>query len=150
MRVRTEMEWLRTLPLFAQVEEAHLQLLSFSARQARFEPGEAILTKDAKSKTAFLITSGNVEVRDGVNRESPKVALIGPGTFIGDLCMIAGVAPRLSAFAVGIVETKAYSHDLFQRVTEEFPEFGERVMASLSSRLENSVAELSRLQPLFT
>ena len=149
MRVRTEMEWLRTLPLFAGVNEAHLQRLSFSARQARFEPGEALLTKDNKSRTAFLVTVGNVEVRDGPDRDSPRAAIIGPGTFIGDLCMIAGIAPRLSAFAVGVVETKAYSHDLFQRVIEEFPEFGERVVENLTTRLETSVGELSQVHPLF-
>ena len=146
MRVQNEMELLRSLPVFAGVDPSQLQLLSFSAKRRKFMAGQPILIKDEVSRGAFLITSGRAGVHSGTDAKSPKLSSIEAGTMVGELALFVARPSAVSVIAAQNVEAKEISRELFKRVTEEFPEFGQQVFAALALKLDHGLAELEELQ----
>ena len=75
MSVRANAEIFRQVPLFADCERAHLQVLAFSSRRREFAAGETILRQaengkcdddldQSKAGTALLIGPGGSTPRD--------------------------------------------------------------------------------------
>jgi CRP/FNR family cyclic AMP-dependent transcriptional regulator len=149
MRVQTEMELLRSLPVFAGVDPAQLQILSFSSKRRKFTPGQPILLKGEVSRGAFLITSGRAGVYGGADATSPKLSSVETGTLVGELALFVATPNPVSIIAAQNVEAQEISRDLFKRVTEEFPEFGQQVFAALSQKLDQGLADLDELQKAF-
>jgi CRP-like cAMP-binding protein len=146
MGVRTELELLRQIPLFAGAEDTHLQILSFSSRAVRFGRGETIFRRGSLGHSAFLITDGRAEVHSGGGSGPDKIGYAETGTLVGELAMIAGVSYPVTVIAASELTAKEINHDLFRRVAEEFPEFGLLVAEALSQKLQASIDDFASLQ----
>lgn len=149
MSVRSNAESLRHIPLFAECDPAHLQVMAFASERAQFAPGEDIFRTGGKGASAYLILSGEAEVWTGQGEERVPVAMAGPGAFLGELAMIAGLAYSLNVTAKTDVTATRISRDMFMRVVGEFPDFGSHVMSALSRKLTGSVSEFDRIRHLF-
>ena len=149
MSVRAEAEVFRQVPLFANCDPAHLQVIAFSSDKLEFANGEAILRQGKKGEAGFLILRGTAEVqasgRDGIE----SIATIEPGAFVGELGMIAAVPYSISVIATGKVSVARVTRELFMRVVREFPDFGARVHATLAAKLEGTVADLKSVKGVF-
>lgn len=149
MSVRTNAESLRHIPLFAECDPAHLQVMAFASERAQFAAGDDIFRVGGNGASAFLILSGEAEVWAGQGEQRMPVALAGPGAFLGELAMIAGLPYSLNVTAKTDVAATRISRDMFMRVVGEFPDFGSHVMSALSRKLAGSVSELDRIRHLF-
>ncbi len=149
MSVRTNVESLRQIPLFADCEPAHLQVMAFASERAEFAPGRDIFRAGGSGGSAYLILAGDAEVWTSTGGERIQVALAGPGAFLGELAMIAGVAYSVNVTAKTQVTATRISRDMFMRVVTEFPDFGTHVMAALSRKLSGSISDFDRIRHLF-
>ncbi len=70
------------------------------------------------------------------------IARLKRGAFIGELSMVAGLPASVSVRATTPVEAMRITQDLFKRVCQEFPEDGQRMLASLSERLDLALNDL--------
>ncbi len=129
MGVKASAETLRSIPLFADCEPVHLQVLAFSAQRHDFADGERIVSQGGKGLAAFLILDGIVELSrdDGVGAR--QIGEAGPGALIGEIAMIADRPYSISATARTPVQAVLIDRQLFMRVAEEYPEFGARVLS---------------------
>ncbi len=146
MSIRRDVELLRQVPLFAQVEGAQLQLLVFSGLRLDIPAGELLLRKGRSEDRGMLVLAGEAEafVRDG-----DPIAELTPGAFIGELQMIARLPSSISVRARTDMQVLAIGHDLFTRVLNEFPDAGARMLSVLSRKLDTSVKELKAVQRYF-
>jgi CRP-like cAMP-binding protein len=149
MSVRLNAESLRQIPLFAECDPAHLQVLAFASERIELAAAEDIFRSGGKGGAAFLILSGDAEVWINKGEERIQVALAGPGAFLGELAMIAGLAYSVNVTAKTRITATRISGDTFMRVVGEFPEFGQRVMVALSHKLAGSVDDFERIRHLF-
>lgn len=149
MSVRTNAESLRQIPLFAECDPAHLQVMAFASERSSFAAGQDIFRVGGKGASAYLILSGEAEVWASKGEKRVTVALAGPGAFLGELAMIAGLAYSLNVTAKTHVTATRISRDMFMRVAGEFPDFGTHVMAALSRKLAGSVGDFERVRHLF-
>jgi hypothetical protein len=81
MSVRADAETLRQIPIFAECEPMHLQLLALPPSDSFFS-GEAIISQGKKTKSAFLLLSGNLtfsnfQVRKPIHCQAEPGALLG-------------------------------------------------------------------------
>ncbi len=150
MSVRADAETLRQIPIFADCESVHLQLLAFASERQHFVLGEAIIKQGEKAKSAFLILSGYADIHHAKGSRARHIARAEPGTFLGEVAMIGKSNYAITAIASGSVSTARIDHDLFLRVANEYPEFGKTVFNALSKRLENSVRDFDGVRSLFT
>jgi len=150
MSVRADAETLRQIPIFAECEPVHLQLLAFASERQFFVSGEAIISQGKKAQSAFLLLSGNADIRQATDSQSQSVATAEPGAFLGEVAMIGKSTYAISALALGPVSTARIDHSLFLRVANEYPEFGQSVFRVLAQRLENSMQDFESLRGKFT
>ena len=149
MAVKSEVELLRQVPLFAQVEPAQLQLLVFNSRKRRIAPGHYLVKAGDRDGAANLILSGEAEAIEGDDGGGRVIARLGRGAFVGELGMVASVPAAISVRATTPLEAMRIGNELFQRVCREFPEDGGRMLASLSERLDIALTDLRDVQAIF-
>ena len=141
MSVRANAETLRQIPIFADCEPVHLQLLAFAAERQHFISGESIIRQGEKANAAFLILSGQADLKQISGFQIRDIAKADPGSFLGEVAMIGKTNYSISAVAAGAVSTARIDSALFLRVANEYPEFGQSVFKSLSRRLEDSIRD---------
>lgn len=141
MSVRADAETLRQIPLFEDCDAVHLQVLAFSSERQSFNAGNAIIKQGDKAKAAFLVLSGQVEVRQRHGLEFRHVANAGPGSLLGEIAMIGNSNYAITATAVTAVATARIDQSLFMRVANEYPEFAETVFNTLARRLDTATLE---------
>lgn len=149
MSVRANAESLRQIPLFADCDPAHLQVMAFASERLEFAEGAEIFRAGNQGGAAYLLLSGEAEVWKDIGKERTVLAIAGPGAFLGELAMIAGVAYSVNVTAKGAVTATRISRETFMRVVGEFPEFGTRVMSTLSQKLAGSINDFDRVRHMF-
>jgi CRP/FNR family transcriptional regulator, cyclic AMP receptor protein len=150
MSVRADAETLRQIPIFADCESVHLQLLAFASERQHFVTGEAIIRQGEKAKSAFLILSGYAEIWHKTGPDPQLIAKAEPGTFLGEVAMIGKTTYSISALAAHSVSTARIDHTLFLRIANEYPEFGQTIFNSIARRLDNSMRDFDGVKNHFT
>ncbi|WP_119270716.1 Crp/Fnr family transcriptional regulator [Taklimakanibacter deserti] len=148
MSVRMNAESLRQIPLFAECDPAHLQVMAFASERVQFAEKADIFRAGGTGSAAYLLLSGEAEVWRSQGEERLVVAVAGPGAFLGELAMIAGVAYSVNVTAKGPITATRITRDTFMRVVGEFPDFGTKVMSALSRKLTGSVTEFDRIRQM--
>jgi len=148
--VRADAETLRQIPIFADCESVHLQLLAFASERQLFVTGETIIRQGEQAKSAFLMLSGQAEIWRRRRRDSDLIARAEPGTFLGEVAMIGKTTYSVTVLAATSVSTARIDHSLFLRVAGEYPEFGQRVFNAMARRLDNSMRDLDQVRDYFT
>jgi CRP-like cAMP-binding protein len=146
MSVKADAETFRGIPLFAECEPVHLQLLAFSATRQAFEPGNAVIKEGFKGGTAFLILSGRVDLSTAT---AGKIGSAGPGALLGEVAMIGDAPYAITARASEELMTARIDRELFMRVAREYPEFGAAVFRALSRRLDYAMDDLGTVRQAF-
>jgi len=121
MSVRSNAESLRQIPLFAECDPVPLQVMAFASERAEFAAGEDIFRVGGKGASAFLLLSGDADVWVSKGDERVQVALAGPGAFLGQLAMIAGLAYSVNVTAKIPVTATRMNISRLMRVAENFP-----------------------------
>jgi signal transduction histidine kinase len=91
----TGIERLRSIDLFAGLDDADLDALAEAARQRAVDRGGRLFTEGDPGEEAYVITSGEVEIlKDSQGREV-LLAVRGPGDVIGEMALLES-APRMA------------------------------------------------------
>ena len=149
MNVKASAEILGRLPIFADCERIHLQVLAFSSRQCDFPPGESIIRQDAAGQAAYLILDGTADVLYADRTTERKLNSVGYGSLLGEVAMISGRSYGVTAMARDAVIAAAIDRETFFRLAGEFPEFGMRVQRALARKFGGIVGEFIRLREIF-
>lgn len=149
MRVKADVEVLQQIPLFADSDAVHLQLLSFSAKRVDLEAGSVLFQKGAVGAAAYLVLKGTAEIYEDAEAAGKVVATAESGALLGELSMIGNVAYGVTVKTASAFTAKRIDRDLFIRLAAEFPEFGTGIMRNIAVRLGRSVGALKDLRPLF-
>ena len=148
MSLRTSTESLKQVPLFAECDPAHLQIMAFASERVHFAAGADIFRAGSSGSAAYLLLLGEAEVWRSQGEQRVTVATARSGAFLGELAMIAGVAYSVNVTAKNPVTATRLNRDVFMRVVGEFPDFGSKVMDVLSRKLAGSVSEFDRIRQM--
>jgi CRP/FNR family transcriptional regulator, cyclic AMP receptor protein len=149
MSVRADAETLRKIPIFAECEDVHLQVLAFASERQNFAQGAPIIKQGDRAKSAYLILNGSADIRQRRGLEFRSVATAEPGSLLGEIAMIGKTAYAITAVAKTPVNTARIDHELFLRVANEYPEFGATVFNTLSKRLQDSIKDFDGVRGMF-
>jgi CRP-like cAMP-binding protein len=149
MRVMTDIEVLRQIPLFAESDAVHLQLLSFSSERVDFNPGSILFQKGTVGAAAYFVLDGTAEIYEDAEAAGNVVATAESGALLGGLSMIAEVAYGVTVKTTSSFTAKRIDRDLFIRLAAEFPDFGLGIIRNIAVRLGRSVEALREIKPLF-
>jgi len=147
MSIRATVELLKRIPLFQNVDEAHLQTLLFSSEELVVPKGRTVFEAGDDATSAIIIREGEAVVHDG--QTNSVLALAGPGSMFGDQSMIAGLPRAVTVVAKSEVEAIVIEQSVFLRLCAEFPEVGVQILDELSERLGQSSSELAAVKEHF-
>lgn len=82
-------EQLRDIGLFGGLDDESLELLTRELRASLFDPGALVMKEGDHAREMFVVLSGELEVvRHSVNGAEGRVALLGPGNWVGEMSII--------------------------------------------------------------
>lgn len=145
-----EVELLKKIPLFANIEISKLKLLAFTSERVTFAAGDILFEQDEIGRSAFIIINGEAEVIVRTPKGPVTVATVGKNSFVGEIAILCDVPRTATVRAKTDLITLCISKDLFFRLIVEFPQMAVEIMRVLAQRLEatTKVAAQARQEAL--
>ena len=135
-RRQADVAGLRNLPLFQDLTQQELDLISHSAYEDTAKPGQPIVRQWDPSREFYVILDGTAEVRT----EERHLADLGRGDYFGELAALDWGAsfgyPRLaSVIATSPVRLLVFPGASFNTLVRDVPAFGDEIRRAVRERL---------------
>lgn len=144
MSLDQEVEVLRRIPLFANIDPAKLKLLAFASQRMTYKPGAALFRQGDPGDAAYIVIEGSAEVVVGNgNGGELVVAEIARNQIVGEIAILCDV-PRTATIRArdGLTALKI-TKEVFLRLMRDFPDIGMEVLRTLAQRLEHTTQQLT-------
>ena len=146
MSLDQEVDALRKVPLFSNIEPARLKLMAFASERLTFKEGERLFAQGDAGDAAYIILEGSAEVLVRSDGHEIRVATIKKNEIVGEIAILCDVPRTASVAAVEKLVTLKLTKELFLRMAREFPDMALEIMRVLAHRLEQSTSALRRAQ----
>ncbi len=103
-------------------------------RTVGFADGGVVFVKGDRGAFAYLVRSGEVEIRGAGH----ALEVVGPGGLFGEMALIDGGPRSASAVARKATELVVVDRATFDRLLREVPDFALKVMRLLAVRLRRA------------
>jgi CRP-like cAMP-binding protein len=142
MTLETEVQSLRQVPMFRDVDPARLKLLAFTSERVQFAGGQRFFSQGDPSDAAYVILDGRANVLLNTPGGDIQVAELGSNALVGEMGILSDT-PR-SATIMAAVPTTALRIDkrVFLELLAQFPQMSLAIMRELAMRLERTNAQL--------
>ena len=143
MSIQAEVERLRRIPLFAQIDTSRLKLLAFTSERLAFDKGAVLFRQGERGDSAFLLLEGSVDVIVDSTNGPVTVAHLGQNAFVGEVALLCDTPRTATVVATAALDTLKIKKDLFFQLLRDMPQMTLEIMRELSERLNNTNKELS-------
>ncbi|MBJ6126267.1 Crp/Fnr family transcriptional regulator [Microvirga splendida] len=142
MTLETEVQSLRQVPMFRDVDPARLKLLAFTSERVQFAAGQRFFSQGDPSDAAYVILDGRASVLLNTPGGDIQVAELGSNALVGEMGILSDT-PR-SATIMAAEPTTALRIDkrVFLELLAQFPQMSLAIMRELAKRLERTNAQL--------
>lgn len=130
---------LRSVPIFALLDDDHLALLSNSLGVQTFERGVTIFHQGSVGDVLYIIIKGQVRIYtiSGTGQEL-SILICSDGDFFGELALLDGQPRSASAVTMRPTTTLTLHRTAFQEAIRTSPPIALAVMEVLAGRLRHS------------
>ena len=143
--VETSAELLRSVPLFADLEEAELERFSRVAVPRSFPAGTRVFHEGDRSDACYIVREGSFRVtREHSDGRAITLATLGPGEVFGELAMLDGDKRSASAESITDGTLLALPANDVRGLLSRNPEIALKLVAGLVRRLRAANMRLSR------
>jgi CRP-like cAMP-binding protein len=142
MTLETEVQSLRQVPMFRDIDPARLKLLAFTSERVNFAEGQKFFQQGDAADAAYVILQGKADVAIDSAGGEIKVAELGQNAIVGEMGILSD-SPR-SATIIAAAPTTALRIDkrVFLELLTQFPQMSIAVMREIATRLERTNAQL--------
>lgn len=143
MSIHSEVDLLRKIPLFANIDTAKLKLLAFTSERLAFPAGAILFREGERGDSAYLILSGQVDVAVNSPKGPVSVASIKEHNIVGEMALLGDMPRTATISATEPVEALKIKKDQFFQMLRDLPQMTLEIMRELAVRLNNANKELS-------
>lgn len=143
MSIHAEVDLLRRIPLFTNIDTAKLKLLAFTSERLSFAKGAVLFQEGERGDSAYLILTGRVDVSVASLKGSVVVATIGEHNIVGEMALLGDMPRTATITASEPLETLRIKKDQFFQLLRDLPQMTLEIMRELAVRLNNANRELS-------
>ena len=143
MSIQNEVDLLRRIPLFANIDTSRLKLLAFTSERLSFDPGAVLFREGDRGDSAYLILNGKVDVAVGSPKGDVVVAHIGANNIVGEMALLCEMPRTATIIAAEPLDTLKIKKDQFFQLLRDLPQMTLEIMRELAVRLNNVNKELS-------
>ncbi len=144
MSLNEEVDLLRRIPLFSNIEPSKLKLLAFASERLTFRKGAELCRQGDVGDSAYIIIEGSVGIMVSTPNGDARVAEARENDIVGEIAILCDVPRTATVVADRDVEVLKISKELFFRMVEEFPRMAVEIMRELATRLERTTGQLTR------
>ena len=145
MSLSEEVELLRGMSLFQNVEPSKLKLLAFTSERLTFAPEQKLVSQGDMGDAAYVLISGEADVSIETPDGPLIVATLKKNAPVGEIAILCDVPRTATVTAKTEVETLKITKDLFFRLITEFPTMAVEIMRELAIRLEHTNQQLAEV-----
>ncbi|SDR61391.1 Cyclic nucleotide-binding domain-containing protein [Rhizobiales bacterium GAS191] len=145
MTIETEVQSLRQVSMFREIDPAKLKLLAFTSDRLSYDKGDVLFRQHEISDSTYVIVEGKVEVwLEGLDagRERIKVAELGAGAIVGEMGVLCDQPRSATIEAACHVVALKIGREVFFDMLRQFPQMSVAVMRDLARRLDATNAKL--------
>jgi len=146
MSIDKEVEVLRQIPLFQNIEPAKLKLMAFASERLTFQPGQALFQQGDRGEAAYIIVEGEADVTVDTPKGPLTVAKFTNNDIVGEISILCDVPRTATVTPTSKLVTLKITKELFFRMVTDFPEMGVEIMRVLAHRLEQTTTALRAAQ----
>jgi CRP/FNR family cyclic AMP-dependent transcriptional regulator len=138
-------ELLRSVALFADLEEGELERFSHVAVPRSFPAGTRVFHEGDSSDACYIVSEGSFRVtREHSDGRAITLATLGPGEIFGELAMLDGDKRSASAESITDGTLLALPANDVRNLLSRNPEIALKLVAGLVRRLRQANMRLSR------
>lgn len=146
MTLQRDVEILRKISLFRNIDPAKLKLLAFTSEHLEFAEGDFLCRQGDTGDSAYILLDGYADVEvETETGTSLKVAELKQNDIVGEIAILCDVPRTASVRATSRVVTLRISKDGFFNLVTQFPQVGVEIMHELASRLHHTTQTLTTL-----
>jgi CRP-like cAMP-binding protein len=150
MSLDQEVDILRRIPLFANIEPAKLKLLAFTSQRLTYKPGQPLVRQGDLGDAAYILVDGVAEVVLERGGEDMVLTELGKNAIVGEIAILCDVPRTATVVAASELATLRVSKDGFFHLVTQFPQIGIEVMHELASRLHHTTQALTTARAKLT
>lgn len=134
-------------PFFSEFPQEIFVALLQNVELQSFSEGDVILREGEQGRSMFLVAHGTVTIQRELPGKPPRLlAVQGPGSFFGEMALVADVPRLATAIAREECVLVEVTRPMIERLTGQYPALAPAVMRSFKERL---LANLMRAGPVF-
>ena len=146
MSLEEDATLLAKVELFANVAPRRLKLLALASSRVLFAPGQNLCSEGDEGNEAFILISGEADVKITTDAGVATVARLTRHDIVGEMAILRDMPRTATVTAISDVSTLRIGKQDFLNLLKEFPEVTVEVMRSLAERLARTTSELANLR----
>lgn len=140
---------LRRVPIFADLDDATLNLLGGRSHVRPFSAGQYLLREKKEGTALYVLLEGKVSVQ----RQTPSmrtilIAIREPGDHFGEMSLLDGLGHSADVVAMADCRVLVVSRPVFLQIVEEHPQVALGVIRTLTRRLREQTGDLTKARSL--
>jgi len=116
------LEAIRGIPIFKDIPHEIVRLHAYTADRRRYRKGDLIFRQGERSRCAYLILSGAVDLLMEKEGETAPLQTLPAGEFFGYMALLAEFPWPLTSRAAENAEMLVVSREGFRKIWARFPE----------------------------
>ncbi len=118
------------------------RMLAFASDRVRLATGETLFEKGQVTDGAYVLVSGELVAKGTPGTGEKDVAIIHPGTVMGQLALITRHPRRATIVCVSTAELLLVPRSAFSKLMEQFPDVARRAVELIRNDIGAYVAPL--------
>jgi CRP-like cAMP-binding protein len=137
-----EADLIRQVPFFDRVDPAMRKLLCFAAERRSYEQGEVLFSAGEDADAAYLVLTGELEVRVQTPAGALRISGAGANELVGELAILGETPRSATVAALTRVDVLRIPKDLLVSMVRESPAAALQITRLLARRLARATARL--------
>lgn len=122
---------LRSVPLFAELDDHELDAIGSALTELRFSAGETLLRQGSASREMVIVVDGEL----GVEMNGAEIATIGSGGFAGEMGLLTNRSRNATVSAKTDVTVLHLDARSFDSVLHDAPELAVKMLPVVAGRV---------------
>jgi CRP/FNR family transcriptional regulator, cyclic AMP receptor protein len=134
----SQVKALASVPLFANLDEAQLDVLARQMRRRTYNERDVIVRRHTPGDALYIVTSGKVKVSYIDDEDETIFAVLQAGDFFGELSLLDGAGRSADVVALETTEVLLLSAEDFRACLNSVPAIAITLLKELATRLRRS------------
>jgi CRP/FNR family cyclic AMP-dependent transcriptional regulator len=140
---------LREIPLFRDLNDAHLEKINAKLRRHNFPSGTNVITFETPGEVVYVILSGTVKIKvDQADGKEVIIAMLGAGEIVGELSVLDNDTRSADVMTQEDSTLLWIDRQSFRGLLTEMPELYVNLLRILTRRVRLSTEQIQALGTL--